>query len=200
MVGAAAFVCFFGVGRSADVEGHPAVTTARSYLQAVVAGDWTTCAQLILPKALERKHQASIEVIKNSATVTEETERLKQLGIVSFKELESMKPADFYVLERKAVHKAIDEPTSSQARQLRTLKIEVLSVGVEEEGHFVHVLMRTHRETDDVRVHELTLVSLLQEPGDPSTWRVVPDTQIPVSEPLPESGGGPSAVEEKKKD
>lgn len=193
-------VCLFGVGRSADGVEHPSVTTAKSYLQAVVAGDWTTCAQLIFPKALERKHQASVEVIKNSATVTEEAERLKQLGIASFKELESMNPADFYVLERKAVHKVIDEPSSSQARQLRTLRIEVLSVGLEEEGRFVHVLMRTHRETDEMQVHELTLVSLLQEPGEPGTWKVVPDTQIPVSEPLPEGGGGPSAAKEKKKD
>ena len=184
---------------AAGTDDHPAVETARTYLQAVVAGDWTTCADLILPKALERKKRETVEVIKNSPTVSEETERLKMLGIASFKDLEAMSPAAFYIAERNAVHKAIDESAASKARQLSTLKIEVLSVGVEEDGSFVHVLVRTHRDTEEIRVHELMLVSLLKDSDVPGKWRIVPDTQLPVSEPLPETGDAPDASKEKKK-
>ncbi len=163
---------------------HPAAPVALIYLKAVVGQDWQKCSEMLLHGALARKHQDAIKIVKNSSTMPEETAWLASLNLKSIAELEKLTPQQFYVTERSAVHKGLVQPAGSLARQLATIQMTVLSVGTEEGGRFAHVLVRSHRETTDAMVHELTLVSLVRDEADPTKWSVMPDTQLPVAEPL----------------
>lgn len=111
-----------------------------------------------------------------------ESARLAVYKLQKVEELEKLTPQAFYVRERSAVQSGVN--SSDGAKELASLKMEILASGSEENGTFMHVTIRTHRETAEMRIHELALVSLLQDPADKNKWYVVPDTQLPVLEPL----------------
>lgn len=154
----------------------------QDYVKAVVAQDWKKCADMLLPRALERKKEETVNFIKNSSTMEIESARLAVYGLRKVEELVSMSGQEFYVRERSAVQTGAGNAGAD--KQLATLKIEVLATGKEEEGSFVHVVVRTHREAGEMRIHELTLVSLLQDPTNKDKWFIVPDTQLPVVQPI----------------
>lgn len=172
--------------RAADA--HPAAETARTYVKTLLARDWQGCSAMIERQALERKLQSTVALVRGSATVSEETEKLRSLGLGSLKELEALTPRAFFVREREMMEKALGRPVSVAPEELRSLAMEVLSIGTEEEGSFVHVLLRTHRDTAAGKVHELMLVSLHQDASDKTKWLVVPDSLMPVFEAKESSG------------
>jgi hypothetical protein len=162
----------------------PEVAVAIKYVTAVVSQDWKICSTMLAPKALERRQKEVLAFVKDSKTMTEESAKLEALGIATYGDLDKMTPQQFYVAERIALNQKTAPSQEVKVRQLQTLKVEVISVGSEDQGHFSHVLVRTHRDTLDMRVHELLLISLLQDSMDKEKWWVVPDTQLPVAEPL----------------
>lgn len=162
---------------------HPAVKKARLYVEAIVARDWKTCASMLLPAALEWKKSDALAAL-TSATHERRAELLEFYGVKSPADLERLSAGDFYVVERTATYRPQNLPLDSFARQLETLKTDLLSVAAEEENRFIHVLMRTHRETSDLRIHELMLISVLQDDSDQSRWHIVPDSLLPVAQPL----------------
>jgi hypothetical protein len=174
-----AFSCF-----ARCAEGHPATAAAQQYVKTLLAQDWAACAEMILPDALLRKHQSTIALVRSSGTITEENEKLRSLGLANLKELEEMTPRAYFILERRRMSEAMNRSQESRDEELKSLVMEVLSTGTEEEGRFVHVLLRAHRVSSGARVHELMLISLYQDAADKSKWLVVPDTLMPVAEPL----------------
>jgi hypothetical protein len=173
-----------GLAAADPATDRPEVAIASRYVKAVVAQDWTTCATMLAPKALQGRKNEMLAFIKQSRTMTEENSKLEALGLATYGDLEKLTPQQFYVLERTALNKKNALSEDSKQRQIQTLKIEVISVGAEDEGHLSHVLLRSHRETLDRRVHELLLVSLLQDPLDKDKCWILPDAQLPVAEPL----------------
>jgi hypothetical protein len=174
-------------------DAHPAAETARAYVKTLLARDWQGCSAMIQREALERKLQSTVALVRGSATVTEETEKLRSLGLSSLKELEALTPRAFFVREREMMEKALGRPATVPQEELRSLTMEVLSVGAEEDGAFVHVLLRTHRDTSAGKVHELMLVSLHQDSSDKTKWHVVPDSLMPVFEAVNGAAGAGKA-------
>lgn len=174
-------LCLKSPAASPD-ESNPALVITKDYVRAVIARDWEKCATMLLPKALERKLMETVSFIKESQTMELEAARLAVYKVHKVEELEKLTPQEFYVRERNAVQSGVKG--SDGAKELSTLKMEILASGSEENGAFMHVTIRTHRETTEMRIHELALVSLLQDPADKNKWYVVPDTQLPVVEPL----------------
>lgn len=125
-----------------------------------------------------------MESLKRLQVPVELESRLSAYGVKSVDELEQLTPERFYVLDRTALQNQFRDSPESRELQVATLKYEIVASGTEEEGRFVHFLIRMHRQTAQVILHELTVVSVLQDPADKSKWYVAPDSQSPVSEPL----------------
>jgi hypothetical protein len=180
------FFLFALVVRAADLpldEQHPAVLKARLYVQAIVARDWPRCAALLLPAALERRQRDALAAF-DTANEKEQQGFLAFYGVKSRAELAALSPQKLYVADRTATYRALDEVPDALARELATLDLHVLSIASEENNEFLHVLIRTHREADTKRIHELMLVSVVRDTTDATRWFVAPDSLLPVAEPL----------------
>jgi hypothetical protein len=177
------FVCFTP-SFVMTAEDHPATAAAQRYVKVLLAQDWTACADMILPDALSRKHQSTMALVRASGTITEENEKLRSLGLADLKELEAMTPRAYFILERRRMSEAMNRSQEARDEELKSLTMEPVSTGTEEGGKFAHVLLRTHRVSGGSRVHELMLISLYQDAADKTKWLVVPDTLMPVAEPL----------------
>lgn len=164
-------------------EQHPAVQKARQYVRAIIARDWQGCAEMLLPAALERRKRDLLAEF-DAATPGRQKAILDFHGVASRKELEMMTPQALYISDRTATYRPLHDEPNMPARQLITLDMKVVSTGAEENGRFVHTLIRTHRDAGNARVHELTLVSVVQDDADEARWFVVPDSLLPAVEPI----------------
>lgn len=161
---------------------HPCGELVKKYLTAVVNQEWKTAASLLQSSSLERKQKETIAIIKTAPTMTEEQQMLERFGVKEIRELEKLKPQEFYMLDREAWHKRINAAADVTKRKQDTLKIDVLGLVEEKEKGFVHATVRTSQETLTDRIEELFLISFVKQ-GD--TWTISPEMKDrPLITPL----------------
>ena len=163
---------------------HAGVTLLKDYLAAVVSQDWKTASKMLLPTSLERKQRETISIIKTAPTMTEENEMLQKLGAKDISELEKMSPQEFYAADRRAVHDKMNISTEIKKKKQDTLKINVISLGGEDENRVIHAVVRTSQETLESKIEELFLISMVQDKDNAKAWLIVPDMMRPITTPL----------------
>jgi hypothetical protein len=168
---------------------HPSTEVVKKYLAAVVAQDWKTAATMLLPTSLERKQKETIAIVKMAPTMTEEKQMLEKLGARDIGELEQMSAQDFYIADRVAVHQKMNISPAVRKKKEETLKINVVSLGGEDENRVLHAVVRTSQETTDAKIEELFLISMVQDKEDTKKWYIVPDMMRPITTPLNNSAG-----------
>ena len=168
---------------------HPSTEVVKKYLGAVVAQDWKTAATMLLPTSLERKQKETIAIVKMAPTMTEEKQMLEKLGARDIGELEQMSAQDFYIADRVAVHQKMNISLAVRKKKEETLKINVVSLGGEDENRVLHAVVRTSQETTDAKIEELFLISMVQDKEDSKKWYIVPDMMRPITTPLGDSSG-----------
>ena len=156
----------------------------KDYLAAVVSQDWKTASKMLLPTSLERKQRETISIIKTAPTMTEENEMLQKLGAKDISELEKMSPQEFYAADRRAVHDKMNISTEIKKKKQDTLKINVISLGGEDENRVIHAVVRTSQETLESKIEELFLISMVQDKDNAKAWLIVPDMMRPITTPL----------------
>ena len=181
-------VLFVTLSRPASCENlpldHAGVTLVKDYLAAVVSQDWKTASKMLLPTSLERKQRETISIIKTAPTMTEESEMLQKLGAKDISELEKMSPQEFYAADRRAVHDKMNISPDIKKKKQETLKINVISLGGEDENRVIHAVVRTSQETLESKIEELFLISMVQDKDNPKVWLIVPDMMRPITTPL----------------
>jgi len=191
-------ILFSVVGFSAQAENipldHPASGVVKEYLGAVVKQDWMTAATMLLPTSLERKQKETIQVVKTAPTMSDENEMLRKLGVKDISDLDKMTPQEFYAADRMAVHQKMSVSPEIKRKKQETLKIDVISLGGEDENRVVHAVVRTSQETLDARIEELFLISMIQDKENPKKWLVVPDMMRPMTTPLAAASAAPAAT------
>lgn len=163
---------------------HAGVTLVKDYLAAVVSQDWKTASKMLLPTSLERKQRETISIIKTAPTMTEENEMLQKLGAKDISELEKMSPQEFYAADRRAVHDKMNISPDIKKKKQDTLKINVISLGGEDENRVIHAVVRTSQETLESKIEELFLISMVQDKDNAKAWLIVPDMMRPITTPL----------------
>ena len=163
---------------------HAGVTLVKDYLAAVVSQDWKTASKMLLPTSLERKQRETISIIKTAPTMTEENEMLQKLGAKDISELEKMSPQEFYAADRRAVHDKMNISHDIKKKKQETLKINVISLGGEDENRVIHAVVRTSQETLESKIEELFLISMVQDKDNAKAWLIVPDMMRPITTPL----------------
>ena len=163
---------------------HAGVTLVKDYLAAVVSQDWKTASKMLLPTSLERKQRETISIIKTAPTMTEENEMLQKLGAKDISELEKMSPQEFYAADRRAVHDKMNISPDIKKKKQETLKINVISLGGEDENRVIHAVVRTSQETLESKIEELFLISMVQDKDNAKAWLIVPDMMRPITTPL----------------
>ena len=163
---------------------HAGVTLVKDYLAAVVSQDWKTASKMLLPNSLERKQRETISIIKTAPTMTEENEMLQKLGAKDISELEKMSPQEFYAADRRAVHDKMNISPEIKKKKQDTLKINVISLGGEDENRVIHAVVRTSQETLESKIEELFLISMVQDKDNAKAWLIVPDMMRPITTPL----------------
>lgn len=176
---------------------HPSTDVVKKYLAAVVSQDWKKAATMLLPTSLERKQKETIAIVKMAPTMTEENMMLEKLGAKEISDLEKMTPVEFYMADRQAVHQKMKISPDVKKKKEESLKIQVVSLGGEDESRVLHAVVRTSQETMDARIEELFLISMVQDKADKTKWYVVPDMMRPITTPL---DGGEGSDGEKKPD
>ena len=183
-----AAVLFVTVSRPASGENlpldHAGVTLVKDYLAAVVSQDWKTASKMLLPTSLERKQRETISIVKTAPTMTEENEMLQKLGAKDISELEKMSPQEFYAADRRAVHDKMSISPEIKKKKQETLKINVISLGGEDENRVIHAVVRTSQETLESKIEELFLISMVQDKDNAKAWLIVPDMMRPITTPL----------------
>ena len=181
-------VLFVTLSRPASGENlpldHAGVTLVKDYLAAVVSQDWKTASKMLLPTSLERKQRETISIIKTAPTMTEENEMLQKLGAKDISELEKMSPQEFYAADRRAVHDKMNISPDIKKKKQETLKINVISLGGEDENRVIHAVVRTSQETLESKIEELFLISMVQDKDNSKAWLIVPDMMRPITTPL----------------
>lgn len=181
-------VLFVTLSRPASGENlpldHAGVTLVKDYLAAVVSQDWKTASKMLLPTSLERKQRETISIIKTAPTMTEENEMLQKLGAKDISELEKMSPQEFYAADRRAVHDKMNISPDIKKKKQETLKINVISLGGEDENRVIHAVVRTSQETLESKIEELFLISMVQDKDNAKAWLIVPDMMRPITTPL----------------
>lgn len=183
-----AAVLFVTISRPASGENlpldHAGVTLVKDYLAAVVSQDWKTASKMLLPTSLERKQRETISIVKTAPTMTEENEMLQKLGAKDISELEKMSPQEFYAADRRAVHDKMSISPEIKKKKQETLKINVISLGGEDENRVIHAVVRTSQETLESKIEELFLISMVQDKDNAKAWLIVPDMMRPITTPL----------------
>jgi hypothetical protein len=93
-----------------------------------------------------------------------------------------------------AVHQKMSVSPEIKKKKQETLKIDVISLGGEDENRVVHAVVRTSQETLDARIEELFLISMIQDKENPKKWLVVPDMMRPMTTPLAAASAAPAAT------
>jgi hypothetical protein len=177
---------------------HPSTEVVKKYLAAVVAQDWKTAATMLLPTSLERKQKETIAIVKMAPTMTEENQMLEKLGAKEISDLEKMSAVEFYIADRMAVHQKMNISPEVRKKKEDTLKINVLSLGGEDENKVLHAVVRTSQETVDAKIEELFLISMVQDKEDKKKWFIVPDMMRPITTPLKKADDGAAPADVKK--
>jgi hypothetical protein len=166
---------------------HPTVELVKKYFKMVVDQNWKEAAAMIRPASIERKQNETIAIIKRAPTMTDEGEMLGKLGVKSMKELEAMKPEDFYIADRTAFQSMRPAGTDSpdvQKEKKDSLKIEVIGVSGETGGKIVHIVVRTRQEVLEQRINELFFITFEEDSKTAGKWFIAPDLQRPSQEPI----------------
>lgn len=177
-----AVLCLWMTPRlAADTPEHPAAAVVTEYLTAVVGQEWKAAAEHVALDALQRRQAQFVEAVQTSPTIDIERARLEGLGVRDLEELRRMSPREFYERERDAMHRPLNVTPATLERKKESLKVSFIAV-VEEGDDVAHALVRTSQETLDTVIEEM-LVLTLEKQSD-NAWRVVPDAQRPIIQPL----------------
>ena len=172
---------------------HECAGLVKKYLGAVVAQDWKTAADMLVPDSLERRQRETVSIIKSAPTMTDEAAMLQGYNVKDYKALEKLTPQEFYVVDRNAWHQKLKIAPEATQRKKETLNINILSVCEEPEKKFVHVVVRTSQETLTDKIEELFLISFIPNPENSKGWLISPEMKDrPVITPL-------AGAEEEKK-
>lgn len=199
LLAAAAFWCVSSGSRAENVGlDHPGAEVVKKYLAAVVAQDWKTAVTMLLPTSLERKQKETIAIVRMAPTMTEENQMLEKLGAKEIGDLEKMSAQEFYIADRMAVHQKMNISAEVRKKKQDTLRINVLSLGSEDENRVLHAVVRTSQETTDAKIEELFLISLVQDKEDKNKWLIVPDMMRPITTPLKDAAAAGTPAEAPK--
>ncbi|MEZ5301756.1 MAG: hypothetical protein R3F11_14060 [Verrucomicrobiales bacterium] len=154
---------------SNDAVKHPAAEVVVRYLRHALSLEYDLAAKLIEPQSLESLKGGYIDRIKAAPVLDEEMAMIKKLGGERLSDIEAMTPAQFYIAYNKGLQSRFEITPELLNRIKSSIKLRVLSVGLEEDGNLAHVLVRTEHDRERHHVKDLELVSLVKVSGE---WKV----------------------------
>jgi hypothetical protein len=165
--------------KNEDINSHPATKVTFQYLKNAMGQDWDAAAELIEPLSLENLKARYIMKIKASATFDEEIARVRKVDCSNLREVERLKPVDFYVRYHKGVQQRFKVDQSILDKILASLAVKLLSLAEDniDKKEFCHILVRTRHSNGDKQISALDLVSLVKIKGN---WKVTLNAQQPV--------------------
>ena len=165
--------------KNENINSHPATKVTFQYLKNAMGQDWDAAAELIEPLSLENLKARYIMKIKASATFDEEIARVRKVDCSNLREVESLKPVDFYVRYHKGVQQRFKVDQSILDKILASLAVKLLSLAEDnvDKKEYCHILVRTRHSNGDKQISALDLVSLVKIKGN---WKVTLNAQQPV--------------------
>mgnify|MGYP003328483210 FL=1 len=172
-------VTFIYADKNEDINAHPATKVTFQYLKNAMGQDWDGAAELIEPLSLENLKARYVMKIKASATFDEEIARVRKVDCSNLREVESLKPVDFYVRYHKGVQQRFKVDQSILDKILASLAVKLLSLAEDnvDKKEYCHILVRTRHSNGDKQISALDLVSLVKING---VWKVTLNAQQPV--------------------
>ena len=161
------------------INAHPATKVTFQYLKNAMGQDWDGAAELIEPLSLENLKARYIMKIKASSTFDEEIARVRKVDCSNLREVESLKPVDFYVRYHKGVQQRFKVDQTILDKILTSLEVKLLSLAEDnvDKKEYCHILVRTRHSNGDKQISALDLVSLVKIKG---VWKVTLNAQQPV--------------------
>ena len=162
-----------------EISKHPATKVTFNYLKNAMGQDWNEAATLIEPRSLENLKARYILRIKASATFAEEIARVRRVDCANLREVEKLKPVDFYVRYHKGVQRRFNVDQDKLDKILASLGVKLLSLAHDKVGEreYCHILVRTRHSNGDKQISALDLVSLIKIE---EKWKVTLNAQDPV--------------------
>ena len=172
-------VTYMQADKNEDISKHPATKVTFQYLKNAMGQDWDAAAALIEPQSLENLKARYILKIKASATFDEEIARVRKVDCSNLREVQSLKPVDFYVRYHKGVQQRFKIDQSILDKILESLAVKLLSLAEDkvDENQYCHILVRTRHSNGDKQISALDLVSLIKIND---SWKVTLNAQQPV--------------------
>jgi len=174
-----------GVSKGKGTRTHPATAVARKYLTHIGARRWEESVKLIDPLFLREMHEDYVRRVMRTVSIDEEVALLRTVGAERLRDLQAMKPADFYAARQKSNDEASLTP-ETRRQMAKSSEVEILGA-VAESTELVHVLARHTQETLKERLSEMVVISLEKTSG--GLWLVAPKHQKMRVTPL--IGGTP---------
>ena len=165
--------------KNENISKHPATKVTFQYLKYAMGQDWDAAAALIEPKSLENLKARYILKIKASATFDEEIARVRKVDCSNLREVQNLKPVEFYVRYHKRVQQRFKIDQSILDKILDSLAVKLLSLAEDkvEDNQYCHILVRTRHSNGDKQISALDLVSLVKINN---SWKVTLNAQQPV--------------------
>ena len=165
--------------KNETINAHPATKVTFQYLKNAMGQDWDGAAELIEPLSLENLKARYIMKIKASSTFDEEIARVRKVDCSNLREVESLKPVDFYVRYHKGVQQRFKVDQTILDKILTSLEVKLLSLAEDnvDKKEYCHILVRTRHSNGDKQISALDLVSLVKIKG---VWKVTLNAQQPV--------------------
>lgn len=165
--------------KNETINAHSATKVTFQYLKNAMGQDWDGAAELIEPLSLENLKARYIMKIKASSTFDEEIARVRKVDCSNLREVESLKPVDFYVRYHKGVQQRFKVDQTILDKILASLEVKLLSLAEDnvDKKEYCHILVRTRHSNGDKQISALDLVSLVKIKG---VWKVTLNAQQPV--------------------